>query len=189
VPLVGGFQVSNILCATGLLAATGQDCARLGPLLETLEPVCGRLEKVSAAGHPFAVFVDYAHTPDALQKALQSLRAHTSRRLCAVFGCGGDRDAGKRPLMGRIAGAYADDVIITDDNPRTEDAGTIRAAILAACPSARDIGDRRQAIHTAIRAAKPGDTILIAGKGHEQGQTVGDEILPFSDQDCVREAL
>ncbi len=156
--------------------------------LEHLEGAKGRLERVGERnGAP--IFVDYAHKPDALAKALQALRPYASRRLVVVFGAGGDRDAGKRPLMGAIASEHADHVIITDDNPRSENPDAIRAAILSAAKSATDIGDRAAAIRSAIDELEPGDALLIAGKGHETGQIVGDRTLPFSDHDAVAAAL
>jgi UDP-N-acetylmuramoyl-L-alanyl-D-glutamate--2,6-diaminopimelate ligase len=156
--------------------------------LERLEGAKGRLELVGERnGAP--IFVDYAHKPDALAKALQALRPYAKRRLIVVFGAGGDRDAGKRPLMGEIAAQNADAVIITDDNPRSENPAAIRAAIVAAAPGAREIGDRAEAIRTAIDDLQDGDVLLIAGKGHETGQIVGDRTLPFSDHDAVANAL
>ncbi|HUZ66902.1 MAG TPA: cyanophycin synthetase, partial [Beijerinckiaceae bacterium] len=148
----------------------------------------GRLERVGARrGAP--IFVDYAHKPDALEKALAALRPLASNRLIVVFGCGGDRDPGKRPIMGAIAARAADLVIVTDDNPRSENAAAIRQAILAAAPGAVEIGERGQAIKEAVRSLEPGDVLVIAGKGHETGQIVGGRVLPFSDHDAVRSAL
>src|SRR4029077_16519045 len=135
------------------------------------------------------IFVDYAHKPDALAKALQALRPYARRKLVVVFGAGGDRDAGKRPLMGAIASKNADSVIVTDDNPRSENPEAIRAAILGAAKGAKDIGDRAAAIRAAIEELEPGDALVIAGKGHETGQIVGDRVLPFSDHDAVAAAL
>jgi UDP-N-acetylmuramoyl-L-alanyl-D-glutamate--2,6-diaminopimelate ligase len=156
--------------------------------LAHLEGAKGRLELVgSRNGAP--IFVDYAHKPDALAKALQALRPYAKRQLIVVFGAGGDRDAGKRPLMGEIAAAQADRVIVTDDNPRGENAAAIRAAILAAAPGAVEIGDRAEAIRTAIASLESGDALLIAGKGHETGQIIGDVVLPFSDHQAVAAAL
>ena len=156
--------------------------------LEHLEGAKGRLELVGERnGAP--IFVDYAHKPDALAKALQALRPYAKRKLVVVFGAGGDRDAGKRPLMGAIAAEKADRVIVTDDNPRSENPAAIRAAILAAAPGADEIGDRAEAIRAAIAALQPGDALLIAGKGHETGQIVGDQVLPFSDHEAVAAAL
>ena len=140
------------------------------------------MEKVAFAAAGSPIYVDYAHTPDSLEKVLQALRPHTAGRLHLVFGCGGDRDQGKRPLMGQIADALADDVIVTDDNPRSEDAAAIRAAILAEARSAREIGDRRQAISAAIAGLKTGDVLVIAGKGHETGQYIKGAVIPFSDR-------
>jgi UDP-N-acetylmuramyl-tripeptide synthetase len=157
--------------------------------LAGLRGVRGRLERIR--GHPKGaqVFVDYAHTPDALGQALDALRPHAAGRLIALFGCGGDRDPGKRVEMGRIAAAQADRVFVTDDNPRSEDPAAIRHAILAGCPGALEIGDRRAAIRTAVADLEPGDVLLVAGKGHESGQIVGDRMLPFDDATEVRAAL
>ena len=187
-PLVGEFQVENALVAAGLAIATGSDPAAVFPALERLTGAKGRLELVGASrGAP--IFVDYAHKPDALAKALEALRPYTPGRLVVVFGAGGDRDRGKRPLMGAVAAAKADRVIVTDDNPRSEDAATIRAAIIAAAPSAIEIGDRHEAIRSAIAGLGAGDLLLIAGKGHETGQIIGDRVVPFSDHEAVAAAL
>jgi UDP-N-acetylmuramoyl-L-alanyl-D-glutamate--2,6-diaminopimelate ligase len=187
-PLVGEFQIENALVSAGLAIGTGSDADQVFAALEHLEGAKGRLELVGERnGAP--VVVDYAHKPEALAKALQALRPYAKRKLVVVFGAGGDRDAGKRPLMGEIAVANADAVIITDDNPRSENPATIRAAILAAARGAQEIGDRAEAIHTAIAGLQPGDALLIAGKGHETGQIVGDRVLPFSDHDAVAAAL
>jgi UDP-N-acetylmuramoyl-L-alanyl-D-glutamate--2,6-diaminopimelate ligase len=187
-PLVGGFQVENALVAAGLAIATGSDAPAVFAALERLQGAKGRLERVGErAGAP--IFVDYAHKPDALAKALEALRPYVSGRLVVVFGAGGDRDAGKRPLMGAIAAEKADQVVITDDNPRSEKPAAIRAEILAAAPGAREIGDRRDAIRTAISELQQGDVLLIAGKGHETGQIIGDRVLPFSDHEAVAAAL
>lgn len=188
-PLPGRFQVENALCALGLVLACGAAPARAVPALARLTGVPGRLEFVGrgAAGAP--VYVDYAHTPDALETVLKTLRAHTRARLHVVFGCGGDRDRGKRPEMGRAARAHADVVVVTDDNPRCEPAGRIRQDVLQGCPDAADIGDRGEAIYRAVRALNAGDVLVIAGKGHEQGQVVGDATLPFDDRDAAREAI
>ncbi len=187
-PLVGGFQVQNAALAAGLAIAIGAEPARVFAALETLAGAKGRLEHVGTRnGAP--IFIDYAHKPDALAKALQALRPYASGKLVVVFGAGGDRDTGKRPIMGRIAAENADRVIVTDDNPRSENAGTIRAAILAAAPSATEIGDRADAIRKTIADLKSGDVLLIAGKGHETGQIIGDKIVPFSDHDAVAAAL
>ena len=187
-PLVGGFQIENALVAAGLVLVTGGDAERVFAALETLEGAPGRLELVGERnGAP--VFVDYAHKPDALAKALEALRPYASRRLVVVFGAGGDRDVGKRPLMGAIAAEKADTVIVTDDNPRSEDPAAIRAAILAEAKGATEIADRAEAIRAAIAGLGPGDALLIAGKGHETGQIVGDKVLPFSDHDAAQVAL
>jgi UDP-N-acetylmuramoyl-L-alanyl-D-glutamate--2,6-diaminopimelate ligase len=146
------------------------------------------MEKVAFSKSGAPIYVDYAHTPDSLEKVLQALRPHTAGRLHVVFGCGGDRDKGKRPLMGAIAVRLADDVIVTDDNPRTEDAAVIRSEILAAAKGARDIGDRALAIRTAVADLKTGDVLILAGKGHETGQYIKGEVLPFSDRDQAIEA-
>jgi UDP-N-acetylmuramoyl-L-alanyl-D-glutamate--2,6-diaminopimelate ligase len=187
-PLVGEFQVENALVSAGLAIGTGSEPKAVFAELELLEGAKGRLERVAERnGAP--IFVDYAHKPDALAKALQALRPYAKRRLVVVFGAGGDRDAGKRPLMGAIASENADSVIVTDDNPRSENPETIRAAILSTAKGAKEIGDRAEAIRTAIAGLQPGDALLIAGKGHETGQIVGDRILPFSDHDAVASAL
>jgi UDP-N-acetylmuramoyl-L-alanyl-D-glutamate--2,6-diaminopimelate ligase len=188
-PLVGVFQAENALCALGLALACGEDETRAVAALEGLDGAPGRVQRI--AGHPggAAVFVDYAHTPDALANVLGALRPHARGRLFVVFGCGGDRDPGKRPQMGRTACALADVVIVTDDNPRSEDAARIRRQILAACEGARDIADRRQAIAAAVAELRPGDLLVVAGKGHEQGQIVGDEVRPFDDAEVLRAAI
>jgi UDP-N-acetylmuramoyl-L-alanyl-D-glutamate--2,6-diaminopimelate ligase len=187
-PLVGHFQVENALVSAGLAIATGSESDAVLASLEYLEGAKGRLERVGERnGAP--IFVDYAHKPDALAKALQALRPYARRKLVVVFGAGGDRDAGKRPLMGAIASENADRVIITDDNPRNEDPATIRSAILAAAKGASEIGDRAGAIRAAIDELQEGDALLVAGKGHETGQIVSDKTLPFSDHDAVAAAL
>ncbi len=192
-PLAGEFQVQNALVAAGLALATGGAPEPVFAALERLEGVPGRLELVGR--HKEApIFVDYAHKPDALEKVLKTLRPLTAGRLIVVFGCGGDRDKGKRPIMGDVAARLADVVIITDDNPRSEEASAIRRDILAgmagmATGAFREIGDRGAAIAEAIALLSPGDVLLIAGKGHETGQIVGDKVLPFSDQQSVRAAL
>ncbi|RXT44341.1 UDP-N-acetylmuramoyl-L-alanyl-D-glutamate--2,6-diaminopimelate ligase [Bradyrhizobium betae] len=187
-PLVGEFQIENALVSAGLAIGTGSDAAKVFAGLEHLEGAKGRLERVGEHnGAP--VFVDYAHKPDALAKALQALRPYAKRRLIVVFGAGGDRDAGKRPIMGEIAADNADGIIITDDNPRSEKPEAIRAAILATAKGAREIGDRAAAIRTAIEELQEGDALLVAGKGHETGQIVGHEVLPFSDHEAVAAAL
>jgi len=187
-PLVGAFQVQNAAVAAGLAIATGAASARVFAALEKLSGAKGRLELAgSANGAP--IFIDYAHKPDALAKALAALRPYASGKLVVVFGAGGDRDAGKRPIMGRIAVENADRVIVTDDNPRSEQAAAIRAGILAAAPGATEIGDRAEAIRAGIASLKKGDVLLIAGKGHETGQIVGDRVLPFSDHEAVAAVL
>src|SRR4029079_3598446 len=187
-PLVGAFQVEHALTAAGLAIATGSKADRVFPALEKLQGAKGRLELVGdRRGAP--VFIDYALKPDALARALEALRPYVSGRLVVVFGAGGDRDKGKRPLMGAIAVGKADEVIVTDDNPRSETPAAIRAEILAAASGAREIGDRREAIRTAVSELKQGDVLLIAGKGHETGQIIGDKVLPFSDHEAVAAAL
>ena len=187
-PLVGDFQIENAMVAAGLVIATGSEPARVFAALENLQGAPGRLEFVGERnGAP--VFVDYAHKPDALTKALEALRPYTKRKLVVVFGAGGDRDAGKRPLMGAIAAENADTVIVTDDNPRSENPASIRAAIMAAAKGATDIADRNEAIRTAVAGLQAGDALLIAGKGHETGQIVGDQVLPFSDHEAAIAAL
>jgi UDP-N-acetylmuramoyl-L-alanyl-D-glutamate--2,6-diaminopimelate ligase len=187
-PLVGEFQIENSLVAAGLALATGGDAEQVFAAIEHLEGAPGRLELVGERnGAP--VFVDYAHKPDALAKALEALRPYAKHRLVVVFGAGGDRDAGKRPLMGAIAAENADTVIVTDDNPRSENPASIRAAIMAAARGAKEIGDRSEAIRTAIAGLQNGDALLIAGKGHETGQIVGDKVLPFSDHEAAAAAL
>jgi UDP-N-acetylmuramoyl-L-alanyl-D-glutamate--2,6-diaminopimelate ligase len=187
-PLVGTFQAENALVAAGLAIAGGAPPQPALAALQRLQGAKGRLERVGErAGAP--IIVDYAHKPDALAKALDALRPYVRRRLTVVVGAGGDRDPGKRPIMGAVATEKADRVIVTDDNPRSEDARAIRAAILAAAPGAREIGDRGAAIRTAIAELGAGDLLLIAGKGHETGQIVGDRVLPFSDHEAVAAAL
>jgi UDP-N-acetylmuramoyl-L-alanyl-D-glutamate--2,6-diaminopimelate ligase len=186
-PLIGAYQAANALVAAGLVLASGGDLATTLGGLSRLRPVRGRLERavITASGAP--VYVDYAHTPDGLVAAIAALRPHTRGKLHLVFGAGGDRDTGKRPEMGAIAVAQADAVIVTDDNPRTENAAAIRAAIMAAATGATEIGDRRSAIAAAVTAAGFDDVVLIAGKGHEQGQIVGSQVLPFDDVEVARE--
>ncbi|HTH15258.1 MAG TPA: UDP-N-acetylmuramoyl-L-alanyl-D-glutamate--2,6-diaminopimelate ligase [Magnetospirillum sp.] len=180
-PLAGTFQAENALAALGLVIACGADPAAAAEALETLEGVPGRLQKVAEAATGAPVYVDYAHTPDALETVLKALRPHASGRLIVVYGCGGDRDPGKRPQMGAIAETLADIAIVTDDNPRSEDPALIRRAILAAAPHAVEIGDRAQAIRHAVGLAKSGDVVVLAGKGHEAGQIIGTQVLPFDD--------
>jgi UDP-N-acetylmuramoyl-L-alanyl-D-glutamate--2,6-diaminopimelate ligase len=187
-PLVGGFQVENALVAAGFAIATGGDPDAVFAALAHLQGAKGRLELVGQR-HGAPIFVDYAHKPDALAKALAALRPYAQRKLTVVFGCGGDRDQGKRPIMGAIAVENADRVIVTDDNPRSEDPAAIRAAILAAAPGAVEIGDRREAIRRAVTELARGDVLLIAGKGHESGQIIGDRVLPFTDHGAVEAVL
>jgi UDP-N-acetylmuramoyl-L-alanyl-D-glutamate--2,6-diaminopimelate ligase len=187
-PLVGDFQIENALTAAGLAIATESEPRAAFAALEALKGARGRLDLAGAReGAP--IFVDYAHKPDALAKALDALRPYASGRLIVVFGCGGDRDAGKRPMMGAIAAEKADRVVVTDDNPRSEQPAVIRAAILKAAPGAIEIGDRGEAIARTIADLRRGDVLLIAGKGHETGQIVGNQTLPFSDHDAVAAAL
>jgi UDP-N-acetylmuramoyl-L-alanyl-D-glutamate--2,6-diaminopimelate ligase len=189
VPLVGDFQATNALVAVGLVIATGGDPARVIKALANLRGAKGRLDLAGTTKSGAPIFVDYAHTPDALAKALAALRPYVKARLVVVFGCGGDRDKGKRPEMGAAAATNADSVIVTDDNPRTEEPAAVRRAILAAAPNAVEIADRATAINQAIQGLNAGDVLLIAGKGHETGQIVGDKIIPFSDHDAVAAAL
>jgi UDP-N-acetylmuramoyl-L-alanyl-D-glutamate--2,6-diaminopimelate ligase len=187
-PLVGEFQVENALVAAGLAIATGGNPDPVFAALGHLIGAKGRLELVGEQrGAP--IFVDYAHKPDALAKALEALRPYAAGRLVVVFGAGGDRDRGKRPLMGAVAAAKADRVVVTDDNPRSESPAAIRAAIMSAAPGAIEIGDRREAIRSAIADLRRGDVLLVAGKGHETGQIIGDRIVPFSDHEAVAAAL
>jgi UDP-N-acetylmuramoyl-L-alanyl-D-glutamate--2,6-diaminopimelate ligase len=188
-PLVGSFQASNALVAAGLCMATGAHAPDVLPLLAELQGARGRLDLAGTARGGAPIFIDYAHTPDALAKALDALRPYVQSRLLVVFGCGGDRDKGKRPEMGAVAAEKADLAIVTDDNPRSEEPAAIRRAILAAAPGAIEIGDRAAAIAEAIASLRKGDVLLIAGKGHETGQTIGNTVIPFSDHDAVAAAL
>jgi UDP-N-acetylmuramoyl-L-alanyl-D-glutamate--2,6-diaminopimelate ligase len=188
-PLVGDFQASNALVAAGLCVATGSRASEILPLLADLRGARGRLDLAGTAKGDAPIFVDYAHTPDALAKALDALRPYVKNRLFVVFGCGGDRDRGKRPEMGAVAGAKADVAIVTDDNPRSEDPAAIRREILAGAPGAIEIGDRAAAIGEAVASLGSGDVLLVAGKGHETGQTIGARTIPFSDHDAVAAAL
>ncbi|HYF53433.1 MAG TPA: UDP-N-acetylmuramoyl-L-alanyl-D-glutamate--2,6-diaminopimelate ligase [Salinarimonas sp.] len=187
-PLVGRFQVENALVAAGLVIAAGGDADTVLAAFSGLKGVPGRLDRVGEVNGALCV-VDYAHKPEALEKVLEALRPFASGRLVCVFGCGGDRDRGKRPIMGRIAVDGADVVIVTDDNPRTEQPHAIRADILAGAPGAREIGDRAQAIRAAVGELRSGDVLVVAGKGHETGQTVGDVTHPFSDHEVVAAAI
>lgn len=182
-PLIGRFQAMNVLAALGLAEASGHDMLDLTHHIRSLQPVCGRMERIIPG-----VYIDYAHTPDALEKALTAMREHCSGRLILVFGCGGDRDAGKRQPMGEIAAKLADQIYITDDNPRTENAEDIRKAILKGCPDAKEVADRKEAIAAAISDRREGDMVLIAGKGHETYQIIGEDTLPFDDAEIIRNA-
>jgi UDP-N-acetylmuramoyl-L-alanyl-D-glutamate--2,6-diaminopimelate ligase len=186
-PLIGAYQMNNVLTAAGLVLATGGEWAATLSGMGRVSPVRGRLERavISRAGAP--VYIDYAHTPDAVEAAIEALRPHVEGRLITVLGAGGDRDEGKRPEMGAVAARLSDVVIITDDNPRSEEPAQIRRAVLGGAPEATEIGDRREAIAAAIAMAKAGDIVLVAGKGHEQGQIVGDQVLPFDDVTVARE--
>jgi UDP-N-acetylmuramoyl-L-alanyl-D-glutamate--2,6-diaminopimelate ligase len=187
-PLTGEFQVSNAIVAAALAMSSGVDKAQAFPALSELVGAKGRLELV-AEHNGAAVFIDYSHTPDALKTALEALRPYAKNKLTVVFGCGGDRDKGKRPQMGAIASELADNVIVTDDNPRTEDARTIRAEILATAKGAREIADRKAAISEAVKGLKSGDVLLVAGKGHEDYQIVGTTKTHFSDHEAVAAAM
>jgi UDP-N-acetylmuramoyl-L-alanyl-D-glutamate--2,6-diaminopimelate ligase len=188
-PLAGGFQASNALVAAGLCLAAGLSLEETFAGLEALEGAPGRLQRVGAGAHGGEAYVDYAHTPDGLETVLKALRPHTRGRLVVVFGAGGDRDRAKRPLMGKAAAELADVAIVTDDNPRSEVPAAIRAEVLAGAKGAKEIGDRREAIRAAAAMLKDGDILVVAGKGHEQGQIVGDVVHPFDDVSEVRAAL
>jgi UDP-N-acetylmuramoyl-L-alanyl-D-glutamate--2,6-diaminopimelate ligase len=179
--LIGGFQAENAALAAGLAIGAGADAARVIAALPGLATVRGRMQLAATRQTGAAVFVDYAHTPDAVATALKALRPHVMGRLTAIIGAGGDRDRGKRPLMGQAAAQFADAVIVTDDNPRTEDAATIRAAVRTGCPGAVEVADRAEAILRGVDTLGPGDALLICGKGHETGQIVGADVLPFDD--------
>jgi UDP-N-acetylmuramoyl-L-alanyl-D-glutamate--2,6-diaminopimelate ligase len=189
IPLAGDFQAANALVAAGLAIGLGSAPEPVFAALEVLKGAKGRLELAGRAASGAPVFIDYAHTPDALENALRALRPYASGRLVVVFGCGGDRDRGKRPQMGAVAVRCADHVIVTDDNPRSEDPAAIRAAILAEAPGAEEIGDRQAAIDAAVSRLRRGDVLLVAGKGHETGQIIGNMVIPFSDHDAVALAL
>jgi len=188
-PLVGAFQASNALVAAGLVMATGGEAATVLPMLAKLQGALGRLDLAGTSRTGAPIFIDYAHTPDALLKARDALRPYVENRLVVVFGCGGDRDKGKRPEMGRVAAGKADLAIVTDDNPRSEDAAEIRRQVLAGASGATEIGDRATAIAEAVALLAKGDVLLVAGKGHETGQTIGTTIIPFSDHEAVAAAL
>jgi UDP-N-acetylmuramoyl-L-alanyl-D-glutamate--2,6-diaminopimelate ligase len=187
IPLIGAYQAANTLTAAGLVLATGGELGQTLANLGRVQPVRGRLERavITRAGAP--VYVDYAHTADALVSAIEALRPHARGRLITVFGAGGDRDVGKRPEMGEVAARMSDLAIVTDDNPRSEDPAAIRRDILAGAPGAIEVPGRREAIAYAVAEAGSDDIILLAGKGHEQGQIVGDRVLPFDDVSVARE--
>jgi len=187
-PLYGAFQLNNMLAAMGLLSAASIEEKTIMALLPKLQGVPGRLEKI-AAYHDAPIFVDYAHTPAALENILKTLRPHTAKKLHVVFGCGGDRDAGKRPEMGAAAAKFADVVVVTDDNPRSENAAAIRAAILVAAPQANEIPDRAAAIRAAVHSLNTGDVLVVAGKGHETTQIIGNQVIHFNDAEHIREAV
>lgn len=188
-PLAGEFQLSNALVAAGLAIATGLEPAKAFQALKRIKGASGRLELAGTAKNGAQVYVDYAHKPEALENVLQAVRPFTTGRVIVVFGCGGDRDRGKRPIMGEIAGRLADVAIVTDDNPRTEEPTEIRAEIMAAIPDAIEIGDRREAIRRAVGMLQTGDTLIVAGKGHEHGQEIAGKKYPFSDHEEVSKAL
>lgn len=185
--LPGLFQADNAMLAAAMCWQDESEARSVVEYLPQLTGVRGRCERAAELSNGAAAYVDYAHTPDALERVLASLRPHTQGRLVVVFGAGGDRDRGKRPLMGEVAARMADLAIVTDDNPRTEDPQSIRSAIHAACPEAHEIGDRRSAIAAGLDALQPGDILVVAGKGHEQGQIVGETVLPFDDRSVIRE--
>jgi UDP-N-acetylmuramoyl-L-alanyl-D-glutamate--2,6-diaminopimelate ligase len=189
IPLAGDFQVANALVAAGLAMSTGVEAKVAMAALEKLVGASGRLELVGHTKDGALAYVDYAHKPDALENVLGSVRPFTTGRVIVVFGCGGDRDRGKRPIMGEIACRLAEVVIVTDDNPRSEEPASIRAEIMAAASCASEIADRATAIREAVSMLRSGDTLIVAGKGHEEGQTIGDVTLPFSDHAEVRKAL
>ena len=189
IPLIGEFQALNATMAAGIALALGDSPELVFKALTELRPVKGRMEHVGETNEGAHIFVDYAHTPDGLDVLLRAIRPHAPGKIILVFGCGGDRDKAKRPLMGAIGAKFADIVIVTDDNPRSENPEIIRQEIISAVPNAHEIGDRKEAILSAIKMAKSGDAVIIAGKGHETGQIVGDRVLPFSDQDTIIEYL
>ena len=188
-PLAGEFQVLNAVSALGLAMVTGVEKETALRALENLHGVAGRMERAGQTKDGAPIFVDFAHTEDGLDKLLRSVRPHTMGKIIVAFGCGGDRDPDKRPKMGKVAAKLADVVIVTDDNPRTEDAASIRKAVLMGCPDAAEIGDRAAAIREGIKRLGPKDCLVIAGKGHEQGQIVGTKVIPFSDVEQVKLAL
>ncbi len=188
-PLIGAYQAANALVAAGLVIATGGGVEQTLSALARLQPVRGRLERAVITRQGAPVYVDYAHTPDAIEAAIAALKPHASGKLIVLIGAGGDRDSGKRAPMGAVAAGLADLVIVTDDNPRSEDPATIRAQVMAGAPDATEIAGRREAIAAAIAAAGAGDIVLLTGKGHEQGQIVGDMVLPFDDVSVARECV
>jgi UDP-N-acetylmuramoyl-L-alanyl-D-glutamate--2,6-diaminopimelate ligase len=189
IPLAGDFQAANVLVTLGLAMVTGVDADGAFAAAEKLKGAKGRLELVGHAPGGGPIFIDYAHTPDALETAIRALRPYVAGKLRVVFGAGGDRDKGKRPLMGAAVARHADTGYVTDDNPRSEDPAVIRSEILVACPQAVDIGDRMEAITVALADMAPGDVLLIAGKGHETGQIVGNVTVPYSDHEVVETLL
>jgi UDP-N-acetylmuramoyl-L-alanyl-D-glutamate--2,6-diaminopimelate ligase len=186
-PLIGAYQAANVLTAAGLVVATGGAWNATFAAMQRVAPVRGRLERAVISRNGVPVYIDYAHTPDALEAAIAALRPHVEGRLITVFGAGGDRDQGKRPQMGKVVTELSDVVIVTDDNPRSEDPAAIRSAIMTAAPGATEVPGRREAIAEAIRIAREGDIVLVAGKGHETGQIIGDQVLPFDDALVARE--
>ena len=186
-PLIGVFQIENLLCAMGLALAGGLSFNTLIGSIPRIVNVRGRMDLVGQSQSKAKIYIDYAHTPDALYNALSALRMHTSGKLYVLFGCGGERDVGKRALMGKVAGQLADHVFVTDDNPRGEDPALIRSQIISSCPKSNEFEDRAGAIEFAIHQLNLGDTLLIAGKGHETDQIVSGRRIPFSDRQVVRE--
>jgi UDP-N-acetylmuramoyl-L-alanyl-D-glutamate--2,6-diaminopimelate ligase len=189
IPLIGGFQVMNILCAAGMALASGADAQALAAAIGQLGGVPGRLEQVAVHHSGAPIFVDYAHTPGGLESVLSHIRPHVQGKLVVVFGCGGDRDKGKRPQMGRIAAQLADRVFVTDDNPRSERPDAIRAQVMYGCPNAQNIGGRMEAIIEAVRGLEQGDALVVAGKGHEKMQIIGDVTHPFDDAEVAKKAV
>ncbi|MEM6589524.1 MAG: UDP-N-acetylmuramoyl-L-alanyl-D-glutamate--2,6-diaminopimelate ligase [Pseudomonadota bacterium] len=187
--LIGGFQAENVLLAAGLAVGAGADPQQVFSTLPSMRTVRGRMELAARRENGASVFVDYSHTPDAVATALKALRPHVMGRIVCIVGAGGDRDPGKRVLMGQAAAEYADQVIVTDDNPRSEDPAVIRAAVLEGCPEATEVGDRAEAILRGVDALGAGDALLIAGKGHETGQIVGDDVFPFDDAEQASVAV
>jgi UDP-N-acetylmuramoyl-L-alanyl-D-glutamate--2,6-diaminopimelate ligase len=187
--LIGGFQAENVLAAAGLVIAAGEEPEAVFATLHGLTTVRGRMELAAKRDNGATVFVDYSHKPGALASALQSLRPHVLGRIVVVFGAGGDRDRLKRPLMGEAAAEFADVVIVTDDNPRSEDPAAIRAEVMAGCPDATEVADRAEAILRGVDALLPGDALLVAGKGHETGQIIGSDVYPFDDAEQASVAV